>query len=53
MFLYVFEAFRLLTVLYGIYLVKDGYFAVGTLLIIYNYYQKIIDNFNTILTINV
>jgi ABC-type bacteriocin/lantibiotic exporter with double-glycine peptidase domain len=53
MFLYVFEAFRLLTVLYGIILVKDGHFAVGTLLIIYNYYQKIIDNFNTILTINV
>jgi len=53
MFLYVFEAFRLVTVLYGIYLVKDGQFLVGTLLIIYNYYQKIIDNFNTILTINV
>ncbi len=53
MFLYVFEAFRLLTVLYGLFLVKNGYFAVGTLLIIYNYYQKIIDNFNTILTINV
>ena len=53
MFLYVYEAFRLLTVLYGIILVKDGHFAVGTLLIIYNYYQKIIDNFNTILTINV
>ena len=53
MFLYVFEAFRLLTVLYGLFLVKDGYFAVGTLLLIYNYYQKIIDNFNTILTINV
>jgi ATP-binding cassette subfamily B protein len=53
MFLYIFEAFRLATVLYGIILVKDGNFAVGTLLLIYNYYQKIIDNFNTILTINV
>ncbi len=53
LFLYVFEAFRLATILYGMFLVKEGYFAVGTLLIIYNYYQKIIDNFNTILTINV
>ena len=53
MFLYIFEAFRLITVLYGMLLVKDGQFAVGTILLIYNYYQKIIDNFNTILTINV
>ncbi len=53
MFLFVFEAMRLLTVLYGIILVKDGHLVVGTLVLIYNYYQKIIDNFNTILTINV
>ena len=53
LFLYVFELFRLVTVLYGLYLVKEGNFAVGTILLIYNYYQKIIDNFNTILTINV
>ena len=51
LFLYVFELFRLVTVLYGLYLVKEGNFAVGTILLIYNYYQKIIDNFNTILTI--
>ena len=53
MFLYVFEAARLLSVLYGIYLIRNGNFEVGTLLIIWNYYQKIIDNFSTILTINV
>ncbi len=53
LFLYVFELFRLLTVLYGIFLVQKGYFAVGTLLIIYNYYQKIIDNFTSVLTTNV
>ena len=53
LFLYVFELFRLLTVLYGLFLVQKGYFAVGTLLIIYNYYQKIIDNFTSILTTNV
>ena len=53
MFLYAFEIFRLLSVLYGLFLVKEGQFAVGTLLIIYNYYQKIIDNFTSILTTNV
>jgi len=52
-FLYVFEIFRLLSVLYGLFLVQQGQFAVGTLLIIYNYYQKIIDNFTSILTTNV
>ena len=53
LFLYVFELFRLLSVLYGLFLVQQGAFAVGTLLIIYNYYQKIIDNFTSILTTNV
>lgn len=51
--LYVFEAFRLLTIIYSIFQVKSGLIEVGTLLLIYNYYQKIIDNFSTILTINV
>jgi len=51
--LYVFEVSRLLSVIYGMYLVMEGNSEVGTLLIIYNYYQKIIDNFSTILTINV
>ena len=53
LFLYVFEVFRLLSVLYGLFLVQEGEFAVGTLLIIYNYYQKIIDNFTSVLTTNV
>lgn len=52
-FLYMFEIFRLLSVIYGIFQVKNGNIEVGSLLIIYNYYQKIIDNFSTILTINV
>ena len=51
--LFVFEVFRLISVIYGIYLVKNGNLEVGTVLIIYNYYQKIIDNFSTILTMNV
>ena len=53
LFLYVFEFFRLLSVLYGLFLVQKGAFAVGTLLIIYNFYQKIIDNFTSVLTTNV
>lgn len=52
-FLFVFEVFRLVSVIYGVFLVKNGNVEVGTLLLIYNYYQKIIDNFSTILTINV
>ena len=53
LFLYIFEFFRILSVLYGMFLVQKGQFEVGTLLIIYNYYQKIIDNFTSILTTNV
>lgn len=52
-FLLVFEAFRMLTVGYGVYLVSKNALAIGALLIIYNYYQKIIDNFGTLLTISV
>lgn len=53
LFLYAFELFRLLSVLYGFFLIQRGDVAVGTLLIIYNYYQKIIDNFTSVLTTNV
>lgn len=52
-FLLAIEVFRLLSVAYGIYLITIGHLEIGSLLIIYNYYQKIIDNFNTILTISV
>lgn len=52
-FLLAIEIFRLLAVGYGIYLITQGNLEIGALLIIYNYYQKIIDNFSTILTINV
>ena len=47
------EIFRLLSVGYGIALVAKGNLEIGSLLIIYNYYQKIIDNLATMLTINV
>ncbi len=52
-FLSFFELFRLLSMIYAIYLVNIGRIEIGVLLIIYNYYQKIIDNFASILTINV
>ena len=52
-FLAVFEVFRLLSVGYGVYLITKGQMEIGALLIIYNYYQKIIDNYSTILTMSV
>jgi len=52
-FLLTIEVFRLLSVAYGIFLITQGNLEIGALLIIYNYYQKIIDNFSTILTISV
>lgn len=51
--LFVLEAARLLVFGYGIYLISKGHMELGGLLIIYNYYQKIIDNFTTISAINV
>ncbi len=53
LFLLIFEFFRMLSVGYGIFLITKGHLEIGALLIIYNYYQKIIDNFSTILTISV
>lgn len=52
-FLLTIEVFRLISVAYGVYLIMNGNLEIGSLLIIYNYYQKIIDNFSTILTISV
>lgn len=51
-YLFMWETVRLLSVIYGIYLLKDNVIEVGVLLIIYNYYQKIIDNFSMVLTVN-
>lgn len=51
--LFVFEVFRILSIIYVAYLANDGAASVGVLLVIYNYYQKVIDNFSIILTFNV
>lgn len=53
MILYVFELFRLMAVLYIGLRAINGEADVGVILVIYNYYQKIIDNFLIVLTLNV
>ncbi len=51
--LFVFELFRLLAVIYMALKAINGHTDVGVVLVIYNYYQKIIDNFTIVLTLNV
>ncbi len=51
--LFVFELFRLLAVIYIGLQAINGHGDVGVVLVIYNYYQKIIDNFTIVLTLNV
>ena len=51
--LFIFELFRLLAVIYMGLKAINGLADVGIVLVIYNYYQKIIDNFSIILTLNV
>lgn len=51
--IYIFEIIRLVMLIYGIYMIKDGYMEIGILMIIYSYFQKIIDNFTLVSTVNV
>ena len=53
MVLFVFELLRLLAVLYVGLRALEGHVDVGVILVIYNYYQKIIDNMLIVLTLNV
>lgn len=53
LFLALIEAFRWGTLALSVYLVMQGQMTEATLLIIYNYYQKIIDNYGVVLTIGV
>ena len=46
------EIFRLGLFIYGIYLISQGKMALGALLVIYNYYAQLIDNFSDFATIN-
>ena len=47
------EIFRLCLFMYGIYLISQGKMELGVLLVIYNYYAQLIDNFSDFATINV
>ncbi|MEG2618242.1 MAG: ABC transporter ATP-binding protein [Bacilli bacterium] len=51
--LYFFEFVRMLSIIFGIYLISIGKMELGALIVIFNYYQKIIENFLAILTVNV
>lgn len=49
---YVFELLRLILLIYGVYQVSNGNMEIGILVIIYSYYQKIIDNSSLVTTLN-
>lgn len=50
--LFLVEFFRLLLFVYGIYLISNGQMQIGVLLVIYNYYSKLIDNLSEVATVN-
>ncbi len=50
--IYVFQLLRLLVFIYGVYQISKGNMKLGVILIIYDYYQKIIDNFSLVSTFN-
>lgn len=47
------DVFRLILIIYMIYLVSQGNINIGTILVVYTYYGKIIDNFKIVSTLNV
>lgn len=47
------DGFRFILIFYSIYLISKGQLELGVIVVIYNYYQKIIDNFAIITTLNV
>lgn len=49
---YVFEILRLSIFIYGVYEISLGKMELGIVLVIYSYYQKIIDNFSLVSTLN-
>ena len=49
---YIFELLRLLVFIYGVIEISKGNMELGVLLVIYSYYQKIIDNFSLLSTLN-
>lgn len=49
---YVFELLRLILLIYGVFQISNGNLEIGILVIIYSYYQKIIDNSSLVTTLN-
>lgn len=47
------EFIRYGLLIYGVYLISIGQFQLGTIILIYNYYQKLVENFTEFCTINV
>ncbi len=47
------EIFKYILMFYGVYLIGTGHLEIGVLVIIYNYYAKIVDNFGIVSTLNV
>lgn len=47
------EIVKYLLMFYGVYLIGIDYMDIGVLVIIYNYYAKIVDNFSIVSTLNV
>ena len=47
------EIVKYLLMFYGVYLIGTGHMEIGALVIIYNYYAKIVDNFSIVSTLNV
>lgn len=47
------EFVRYALLIYGVYLISIGEFQLGTVILVYNYYQKMVDNFSEICTMNV
>ncbi len=47
------ELFKLGLFIYGIYLISQGQMELGVLIVVYNYYGQLVDNFSEFTTINV
>lgn len=47
------EFVRYALLIYGVYLISTGKFQIGSIILIYNYYQKMVENFTEICTMNV
>ncbi len=47
------QSARFILVFFGLFLMSKGEMTVGTIMLIYNYYQKIVDNFEVVNTVSI